>query len=75
MPNPSPNYFNLNIKGKNATPVTVRVMDIYGRTIYLNEKIGAFETLRVGEKWINGAYLVEVMQSGERKVIKVIKAR
>jgi hypothetical protein len=74
MPNPTPNYFNVAITGKNNNPVTVRVMDIYGRVIQLDQKIAANATLRLGQKWAGGTYLVEVMQGEERKVVKVIKA-
>ena len=74
MPNPTPNYFNVAITGKNNTPVTVRVMDIYGRTLQLNQKIAANSTLRLGQKWTGGTYLIEVIQGDERKVVKVIKA-
>ena len=74
MPNPTPNYFNVSITGKNNTPVTVRVMDIYGRLVQLDQKIGANSTLRLGQKWAGGTYLVEVIQGDERKVVKVIKA-
>jgi YDG domain/HYR domain/MBG domain (YGX type)/Secretion system C-terminal sorting domain/Immunoglobulin I-set domain len=74
MPNPSPNYFNVAITGKNNTPVTVRVLDIYGRLMQLDQKIAANSTLRLGQKWTGGTYFVEVMQGEERKVVKVIKA-
>ncbi|MCW3094059.1 MAG: Por secretion system C-terminal sorting protein, partial [Ferruginibacter sp.] len=74
MPNPTTTFFNVIIKGRDASPVTVRVMDVYGRLIQLHEKIGAFSTLQIGDKWPGGTYFVEVLQGGERKVIKVIKA-
>ena len=74
MPNPTPNYFNVAITGKNNSPVTVRVMDIYGRTLQVNQKIAANSTLRLGQKWTGGTYIIEVMQGEERKVVKVIKA-
>ncbi|MBC7629330.1 MBG domain-containing protein, partial [Ferruginibacter sp.] len=74
MPNPTTSVFNLIIKGKAAEPVTVRVTDVYGNIIQLNQKIGSSATLRLGERWTNGTYFVEVMQGNERKLLKVIKA-
>jgi hypothetical protein len=75
MPNPSSAFFNVIIKGKDESPVTVRVMDIYGKVIQLNRNIGASSTLRLGDKWASGTYFVEVMQEAERKVLKVIKGK
>ena len=74
MPNPTPNFFNVVIKGTDAGPVTVRVMDVYGRVLQVHQKIGANATLRMGQNWTGGAYFVEVSQGNERKVVKVIKA-
>jgi hypothetical protein len=73
MPNPTPNYFNVKIIGKTSAPVTVRVMDIYGRLIQLNEKIASNVTLRLGDKWTSGGYFIEATQGNERKMVKVVK--
>ena len=74
MPNPTTTVFNLIIKGKDASPVTVRVMDATGKVIQLFQKIGSSAALRLGNRWTNGTYFVEVMQGNERKVLKLIKA-
>ncbi|CAN5255421.1 hypothetical protein BH11BAC5_BH11BAC5_20270 [soil metagenome] len=74
MPNPTTTVFNLVIKGKATEPVTVRVTDVYGNLVQLNQKIGSSATLRLGERWTNGTYFVEVIQGNERKLLKVIKA-
>ena len=74
MPNPTTNHFNLVIKGKDASPVTVRVMDVYGKVVMVNQKIGSYTTLRIGDNWTNGTYLVEVIQGNQRKLLKLIKA-
>ncbi len=75
MPNPTPTSFNIIIKGKDAGPAILRVMDVYGRVIQLNQKLGAFSTLRIGDKWPGGAYFIEVSQGGERKILRVIKVK
>jgi hypothetical protein len=74
MPNPTPAYFNVLITGKNNSLVTVRVVDIFGRVLQLNQKIAANSNLQLGHKWSGGTYFVEVMQGNERKLVKVIKA-
>ena len=74
MPNPTTTVFNLVIRGKDASPVTVRVTDVYGKVIQVNQKIGSSATLRLGDRWTNGTYFVEVIQGNERKLLKVIKA-
>ena len=74
-PNPSPTYFSLVIKGSNESPVTVRVLDIFGRVMEKYERIGSATVLKVGHKLGNGSYFAEVIQGGERKVVKLVKAR
>ena len=75
MPNPTTTSFNIVIRGKDKGTVSVRVMDVYGRVIYLSQKIGTNASLRLGDKWLSGTYFVEVLQGEERKIVKVIKAK
>jgi hypothetical protein len=73
-PNPTMNYFNVNVTCKNDQPVTIKVMDIYGRMLQLEQKIIANSTLRLGQKLAAGSYLIEVLQGDQKKIVKVIKA-
>ena len=73
MPNPSNSYFNLVIKSNNQSPVTVRILSVLGVLVEKHERIEANTTLRLGKEWISGTYIAEVIQSGQRKVIKIIK--
>jgi hypothetical protein len=75
QPNPSINYFNLIIKAADSkTPVSVRVLDAYGKVLSVFSNVGANSTLRIGsEKWTAGMYYAEVMQGGERKVVKMVR--
>ena len=73
-PNPSTSYFNLAITGSIDNPVTVRVFDVRGRVVQAVQKITPPATLRLGDRWTNGTYFVEVIQGNERKLLKVIKA-
>ena len=75
LPNPSTNYFNLVIKGNQESPVTVRVLDMFGQVVERYEKIASTTVLRLGYKLRSGSYFAEVIQGGERKVVKILKAR
>jgi hypothetical protein len=74
MPNPSTSYFNMVINSNDENPVTVRVMDISGRVIETHEKIAYSGILKLGQLWKAGSYFAEVIQGGQRKVVKLIKA-
>ncbi len=74
MPNPSRGYFNLVINGSNKLPVTVRIVDVTGQVIEKHERINANTVLRVGDRWKTGAYVAEIWQGTERKVVKLLKA-
>ncbi len=74
-PNPSPNQFTLVAKGRSLTEsVWVRVMDINGKNIY-QTKVRADQTLRFGNEFAPGIYMVEVRQGNDVKMMKVVKAR
>jgi hypothetical protein len=48
LPNPSSNYFKLVISTNDASPVSVRIMDILGRVIELKENIQMSESYKFG---------------------------
>jgi hypothetical protein len=73
MPNPSSSYFEMTIKGSGEGVVGVSVFDIFGRVMEKHEKIAPNGTLRLGQGWAAGTYFVEVMQDGQRKLVKIIK--
>jgi hypothetical protein len=72
MPNPSSSSFRLNVKGSSASPVMIRVFDISGRVIEQHQK-SASTVVEVGANWRGGTYLVELLQDGKRKVVKLVK--
>jgi len=63
-PNPSSGYFNLQVNGNSKEKVVVNVFTITGALIYKTEGT-ANRTYRLGDGWVNGAYLVEVRQGAE----------
>ncbi len=75
LPNPSRDYFTLNVKGKDLEKsVSVRILDINGKVL-ATYKTGINTSLKVGDaRWANGTYFAEVIHGNERKVVRLIKA-
>jgi hypothetical protein len=74
MPNPSQTYFDLKVQSPDKVdPLNVRIMDIAGRVIETKSNVGFGETIRLGEQYRAGTYLVEVRQGQNIKVLKLVK--
>jgi putative lipoic acid-binding regulatory protein len=73
MPNPSSDYFNLVISSNNVSPVTVRVLDVFGQSVEKYEKIVSSGSVRIGQTLTGGTYFAEVIQGDQRKVVKLVK--
>ena len=75
LPNPSRNYFQLNITGNAQGAIRLRITDIMGRVMEERKLEGMTPQIKVGENWINGTYILEVIQGEERKTIQLVKLR
>jgi len=74
MPNPTRDYFNLQIKSTDrSTPAIVRIMDVYGRVLLVRTGVDANSSIRLGEKLYSGTYLVNVQQGKKERTVKLIK--
>ncbi len=75
LPNPSRSYFNVLVAnaGEGGSHVTIRVVDVYGKEVEKYENMNAAGMIRVGQSLPGGTYFAEVVQGGQRKVIKLIK--
>ena len=73
MPNPSKTYFNLVIKGTSESPVTVKILDLFGRVVEIHQKIGSNTILQVGHRLAGGSYFAEITQGNQRKIVRIIK--
>ena len=79
-PNPSNNYFTINVS---ATPAlkgalsdngySLVVRDVIGRVVYQKENISSDESFNFGEMLSGGIYVAEIKQGDDRKVIRLIK--
>ena len=73
-PNPSNNYFTINIQTSNNTDmISVRLIDIMGRIMEVRENLTGTQTIRMGEKLKNGYYIAEIRQGSESQLIKLVK--
>lgn len=72
MPNPTTGTFNLVITGNGEAPVSVRVLDMFGKVMMRNDRVSA-GTLRFGQGWGAGTYFAEVIHGSEKKIIKLVK--
>ncbi len=74
-PNPSSNYFTLDIKGRNDAAIRLRITDAVGKL--MQEKIieGGTQQIQLGDNWKNGTYFLEVIQGSDRKVIRLLKIK
>ena len=73
-PNPSSNSFTLLAHGDNNKSISLRVLDMNGKTVY--ESTGnAEQPFRFGENLVTGLYLVEVRQGSDVKTLKAVKVK
>jgi hypothetical protein len=71
-PNPTESYINVVVQSKSDAPLEVRVMDAQGR-ILERRKTAANTSLRFGQSYRPGVYLIEVVQGSEKKQVKFVK--
>jgi hypothetical protein len=72
IPNPSSQYFSLQLSSASDEKIEVNLLDINGRLL-ANLKAVKNQTLRFGEDLRPGVYMLDVRQGEQRKTIKVIK--
>ena len=76
FPNPSSSYFNLKVESDNLNDLmTIRIIDLYGRSIRVFNNVVAGQTLEVGSELRPGVYVAELMQGGRTKQVKLVKQR
>lgn len=75
LPNPSSNHFTLNLKGNGQGPIQLRVTDVQGRIVEARILGAAAQTVQIGDRWIYGSYIVEVIQGSERKTVQLVKLK
>jgi uncharacterized repeat protein (TIGR03803 family) len=72
IPNPTSNYFNLQIESASNEKIEMNLLDISGRLISKWNTVKD-KTFRFGENLKPGVYIVEVKQDEHQQMIKIIK--
>ena len=73
FPNPSADNFRVAVSGKGSEPITVRIMDNYGRVLSTNARVSKEATLTLGEGLKAGTYFAEVTQGSDRQMVRLVK--
>jgi hypothetical protein len=74
FPNPSRNYFTINIATGNTTDkILIRVMDIAGRVLEVKNNLVGDQAVTIGNNLKAGLYFVEIRQGGDAKQFKLLK--
>jgi len=72
-PNPSSDNFNLSVRSDNLkSPIVMEVVDIYGRLIEV-WNVNPNATVRIGDNYRPGVYIVKIIQGKNQKQIKLVK--
>lgn len=72
--NPSPNYFDIQIRGKADKNIRLTVYDNMGRVIETKSSLPSNQTVRLGSFYHSGIYLVEIVQGTHIQTLKLVKA-
>ena len=72
--NPSPNYFDIRLRGKADNNIQMTVYDNMGRVIETKSSLSSNQTIRLGNFYRSGIYLVEIVQGTHKQTLKLVKA-
>jgi hypothetical protein len=74
MPNPSSASFSVMVKTYNYTePLTMKVIDMAGRTVEVRKSIAAGSLITLGAQYRQGIYLLEITQGGKKTQVRLVK--
>jgi hypothetical protein len=72
--NPSPNYFDIQLRGNSDNNIRLTVYDNMGRVIETKSSLSSNQTMRLGSFYRSGIYLVEIIQGAQKQILKLVKA-
>jgi CHRD domain/Secretion system C-terminal sorting domain len=73
FPNPTNNYFNINIQSKTSEKINLRLIDMLGRTIESRNNLAGNQVIRIGGNLSPGIYYMELRQGSDVKQLKLVK--
>ncbi len=71
-PNPSVGDFRIQVISNSMEPISVKVMDLFGKVLTVNSSI-IKGSIVLGNELRPGTYIAEVIQGASRQVIKLVK--
>ena len=74
LSNPSPNYFEIQLRGKADNNIRLTVYDNLGRVIERKSSLSSNQTVRFGNSYNSGTYLVEIVHGTQKQIVKLVKA-
>ncbi|HKH61350.1 MAG TPA: T9SS type A sorting domain-containing protein, partial [Flavitalea sp.] len=73
-PNPAVSQFTLKVESDNSSDkISLRVFDLYGKTVQIFNNVVPNSTMRFGETYIPGVYFIEMIQGNRRMQLKLMK--
>ena len=73
MPNPTSNYFTLQLNSQSYEKFKITVTDVIGRIVEQKPDVPANSTLQLGNKYHPGVYIAEILQGKNKVVLRLIK--
>jgi uncharacterized repeat protein (TIGR03803 family) len=74
-PNPSGNYFNLQIIGAGIKPISVIIVNLLGEIVETKTNIASNSNLIFGQNLKPGIYYIQIIQGNQKLVNKIIKSK
>ncbi|WP_336518615.1 choice-of-anchor tandem repeat GloVer-containing protein [Pollutibacter soli] len=74
-PNPSSSLFQITFDGNGRSSTRVRITDISGRLVQEKVLLPGVSRINLGDNWVNGTYIAEIIQGERRKTIQLIKLK
>ncbi len=72
---PSSKDFTLNVQGAKSQAIQIRVLDMQGHLIEQKDNILPDQTIKFGNTYRPGTYILETIQGSVKKQQKIIKTR
>ena len=73
LANPSPNYFDIQLQGT-AGNIRLTVYDNLGRVVETKSSLSSNQTVRLGNLYRAGIYIVEIVQGTHKQTLKLVKS-
>jgi hypothetical protein len=66
--------FRLQLRSNDrSTPIALKVTDMSGRPVEAKQGLPVGSTVELGRNYVQGMYMVEIVQGDQRKTVKLMK--